>query len=553
MPAASRQITALYGQDMAAGLAQNLINVIAGTSIRGATTSITIADPGLFDCPLVAVSEGFEQITGYTQQQIVGRNCRFLNDGCEVDEDVRFEMRKCVSFGTQFLCVLNNLTKQGFPFKNLLHMVTMRVGKRAFIVGIQCDVTNTDFNQHNRSHILEMQQVVDRIFAANLDAWVGQAASDFQASLPVPYSKILKDNYIEEYNNALNHFVSLENDIAAANDKIILISQKNTFVHAEEVSDDSLKIRRSLSDSHLPRFVEDMSTDASTTSQCKYTSCDTSTTTRASWADQSEDGDLQMPFQANLSSVGSMGHPDGRCTPCKFFVDKNTGCAKGYDCRFCHEVHTKKSKKKRKAKAEATAPKPANSEGGYPTSPAAKPEAKYVEPPSFHVDDCFQMADQCSLVFVPPGQTVSQVQPGKMQSFNFVVGQSIVLPAFLRQGQRDATQLKSMQQALNFTVTPALPAGLKLNEKTGEITGNMLPPSNTGNGKPYNQDDRSTHKVEVRIKIMAAGAGIPLGEVPLCEAMIQIKILDMSALLSQLQWIETEGEGVLNFKCVNVQ
>lgn len=533
-------VSAGLRQDLAAKLAQNLINVIAGTSIRGSTTSITIADPGLFDCPLVAVSEGFEQITGYRQEEIVGRNCRFLNEGCTVDEDIRFEMRKCVNFGNQFLCVLNNRTRQGVPFRNLLHMTTMRVGKRAFIVGIQCDVTHTDFNQSNKSHVLELQQVVDRIFAANLDAWIGQAASDFQASLPVPYSKILKDNYEDEYNAALNHFVGLETDIASANTNIILISQKNTFVHAEEVSRESFKLKRSISDSHIRLSFHESIEDTSTTASTYEPDAETSSV-------------KQMPSPALLSSVGSMGHPDGRCTPCKFFVDPNKGCDKGYDCRFCHEVHTKK-KKKRKAKAEAPGANIADSvvsEGGYPISPAANSKSDHqsqLPEPNQQSQNCQLAAgsDQCALTYMPPYHSTLQScrqTVDEMQSFSFAIGQSVALPAVLSHGQQD---MKSMQQALSFSVSPVLPAGLSLNKKTGDISGTVqLPP-----GKLPNEGHRSMHRVEVRIKVMAAGSHIPLGEVALCEAQIQIRILDISVLLSQIRWIEA-GEGMLNVKCAD--
>ncbi|CAD7956846.1 unnamed protein product [Amoebophrya sp. A25] len=43
--------------------------------------SVCIADPSLEDCPLVAVSKGFERLTGYRVEDCVGRNCRFLNYG----------------------------------------------------------------------------------------------------------------------------------------------------------------------------------------------------------------------------------------------------------------------------------------------------------------------------------------------------------------------------------------------------------------------------------------------------------------------------------------
>ena len=43
-----------------------------------ALQGITIADPNLPDCPLMYVNEAFCRMTGYDQDEILGRNCRFL-------------------------------------------------------------------------------------------------------------------------------------------------------------------------------------------------------------------------------------------------------------------------------------------------------------------------------------------------------------------------------------------------------------------------------------------------------------------------------------------
>ncbi len=40
--------------------------------------SITLSDPDLPDNPIVYANEAFELITGYDKDEIVGRNCRFL-------------------------------------------------------------------------------------------------------------------------------------------------------------------------------------------------------------------------------------------------------------------------------------------------------------------------------------------------------------------------------------------------------------------------------------------------------------------------------------------
>ena len=54
-------------------------------TIELALQGITIADPNLPDCPLMYVNEAFCRMTGYDQDEILGRNCRFLQ-GPETDK-----------------------------------------------------------------------------------------------------------------------------------------------------------------------------------------------------------------------------------------------------------------------------------------------------------------------------------------------------------------------------------------------------------------------------------------------------------------------------------
>ena len=42
------------------------------------TAAMVLSDPHLPDCPMVAVNPAFTQVTGYTAEEAVGRNCRFL-------------------------------------------------------------------------------------------------------------------------------------------------------------------------------------------------------------------------------------------------------------------------------------------------------------------------------------------------------------------------------------------------------------------------------------------------------------------------------------------
>ena len=40
--------------------------------------AFTIVDARQYDMPLIYVSPGFEQMTGYLMEDVIGKNCRFL-------------------------------------------------------------------------------------------------------------------------------------------------------------------------------------------------------------------------------------------------------------------------------------------------------------------------------------------------------------------------------------------------------------------------------------------------------------------------------------------
>ncbi|MFP3360174.1 PAS domain-containing protein, partial [Planococcus sp. SIMBA_143] len=53
-------------------------NEFVRTAIEYVDTGVVITDPELPDNPIVYANEGFEKLTGYTSEEILGFNCRFL-------------------------------------------------------------------------------------------------------------------------------------------------------------------------------------------------------------------------------------------------------------------------------------------------------------------------------------------------------------------------------------------------------------------------------------------------------------------------------------------
>jgi len=110
---------------------EDTLQCLVVRSILDVNFSVSIADPALPDCPLISVSEGFCELTGFDRETILGQNCRFLNDGCEIRSTVREGLRQSAKTGKHFCGVLNNTKADGTPFLNLLDMRGLSVGKTA--------------------------------------------------------------------------------------------------------------------------------------------------------------------------------------------------------------------------------------------------------------------------------------------------------------------------------------------------------------------------------------------------------------------------------------
>jgi len=109
--------------------------------------SVSVGDPEKSGVPLIAVSSAFEGVTGYSRKDVLGTNCRFLNEGSGISEDDQDGMRKAVRTGMSFVGLLPNRKKSGQMFVNLLDLQGHVLARRSdggvlwYSVGIQADVT----------------------------------------------------------------------------------------------------------------------------------------------------------------------------------------------------------------------------------------------------------------------------------------------------------------------------------------------------------------------------------------------------------------------------
>ena len=104
--------------------------------------SVSLVDVRRDDSPLIYVNRGFERLTGYAPQEVVGRNCRLLQGEATDLATVR-QMRQAIVEGIPFLADLTNYKKSGEAFWNRISLRPVRNdnGVVTHYVGIQTDIT----------------------------------------------------------------------------------------------------------------------------------------------------------------------------------------------------------------------------------------------------------------------------------------------------------------------------------------------------------------------------------------------------------------------------
>lgn len=115
---------------------------IRDRSFAASTNGILITDARQPDNPIVYCNPAFERMTGYSRDEIIGRNCRFLQAD-DRDQAERKEIRRAIKNGREVHTVLRNYRKDGTLFWNELHIAPVRdeQGELTHFVGIQNDIT----------------------------------------------------------------------------------------------------------------------------------------------------------------------------------------------------------------------------------------------------------------------------------------------------------------------------------------------------------------------------------------------------------------------------
>lgn len=111
-------------------------------AMEAAAEGITITDASRPENPIIYANSGFLRITGYQTEQVLGRNCRFLQ-GPDTDPKAVEMIRQALRTETSCNVELLNYNHAGVPFWNKLSITPIKdeQGQTTHYVGIQSDIT----------------------------------------------------------------------------------------------------------------------------------------------------------------------------------------------------------------------------------------------------------------------------------------------------------------------------------------------------------------------------------------------------------------------------
>jgi PAS domain S-box-containing protein len=133
-------------------------------AVEASPSGISIADALQPDMPLIYVNPTFERITGYTLQECIGRNCRFLQ-GTDRNQPAVLKIRHALQEQRSVEVILRNYRKNGEMFYNELRLAPIfnAQGQLLNYVGISTEVTQRVADQ------AKIEQQNEALLRANYD------------------------------------------------------------------------------------------------------------------------------------------------------------------------------------------------------------------------------------------------------------------------------------------------------------------------------------------------------------------------------------------------
>jgi PAS domain S-box-containing protein len=199
----------VYFRDVTARKEREADRRLKTRALEAAPIGVTITDPSLDDNPLVFVNDAFTDLVGYDEDEVLGRNCRFLQ-GSDTDPETVARMREAIDAGEPVQVDVLNYRQDGTPFWNRVDIAPVRDadGEVTNFVGFQQDVTDRTERQRRLRSLTETTHAM--MLAATGEEVANLAVAVATDVLGLPWVTVWR------FNEAENAFTALASSAAAA-------------------------------------------------------------------------------------------------------------------------------------------------------------------------------------------------------------------------------------------------------------------------------------------------------------------------------------------------
>lgn len=152
--AAERMSRSVLGAGLVSGMIRDVTGLIeAETELRlkeralaSISSGVVISDMRSKEAPVIYVNKAFERITGFVEDEILGRNCSLLQGDAPYPEEqtwVLDEIRRIIAAGGSGKVTILNYRKGGEPFWNELQLspIVDETGRVTHYIGVQNDIS----------------------------------------------------------------------------------------------------------------------------------------------------------------------------------------------------------------------------------------------------------------------------------------------------------------------------------------------------------------------------------------------------------------------------
>ncbi|MCW1928396.1 PAS domain-containing protein [Bhargavaea beijingensis] len=168
--------------------------------LDGSRAAALFTDPSQEDHPVIYANKTFEKLTGYSLDETIGHNCRFLQ-GTDTDPEAVQKIREAIRQETSVTVTLKNYKKDGTSFWNRVHIEPVHAGGRLYFIGTQTDVT-VEIRQKKR--LEEKEREIEHLSLPVLEIDDGIAAVSLNGEMSVERYRRLTvklSEYVQEHHS----------------------------------------------------------------------------------------------------------------------------------------------------------------------------------------------------------------------------------------------------------------------------------------------------------------------------------------------------------------